>query len=59
MPLNPFHILYQEKFILWKSDDALAQAAEGGGELTVSGGVPELWRCGTKGCDLEGMEGMG
>jgi len=24
--------------------------AKGGGGVTVPGGVPELWRCGTEGC---------
>ena len=27
----------------------MAQAARGGGGVTVPGGVPELWRCGTEG----------
>ena len=31
---------------------ALAQAAQGGGGLTVPGGAPELWRCGTEGHGL-------
>ena len=30
------------------SGQALAQAAQGGGEVIVSGGVQELWRCGTE-----------
>jgi len=28
----------------------LAQAAQGSGGVTVPGGVPEPWRCGTEGC---------
>jgi len=31
------------------SGDALAQAAQGGGGVTVPVGVQELWRCGTGG----------
>ena len=37
---------YQEEFLLIKSSDAVAQ---GGGGVTVPGGVPELWGCGTEG----------
>ena len=37
------------KFLLQKSGEALAQAAQGGRGVTVSGNVPELWRCGTLG----------
>ena len=29
---------------------ALAQAAQGGGGVTVPGAVPEPWRCGTEAC---------
>ena len=32
-----------------KSSRALAQTAQGGGGVTVPGGVPELRRCGTEG----------
>ena len=35
---------------LRKSSNALAQAAQGGGGVTIPGGVPEPWRCGTEGC---------
>jgi len=28
----------------------LAQAAHGGGRVTIPGGVPELCSCGTEGC---------
>ena len=36
------------KIILRKSGNASAQAAQGGGGVTISGGVQEEWRCGTK-----------
>ena len=32
-----------------KSGEALAQAAQGGGGVTIPGGVQETCRCGTKG----------
>lgn len=32
-----------------KSDEVLAQPAQGGGKVTVPGGVQETWRCGTEG----------
>jgi len=35
-----------------KSDDALAKAAQGGGGVTVPGGVQEMCRCGTEGHGL-------
>ena len=38
--------------ILRKKDEALAQAAQGGGGVTVPGGVQEPWRCGTEGRGL-------
>ena len=28
----------------------MGTAAQGGGGVTVPGGVPEPWRCGTEGC---------
>ena len=31
------------------SGEALAQAAQGSGGVTVPGGVQEVWRCGTEG----------
>ena len=31
------------------SVEALAQAAQGGGGVTIPGGVQEMWRCGTEG----------
>jgi len=30
-------------------DEVLEQAAQGGGGVTVPGGVQEMWRCGTSG----------
>jgi len=35
----------------------LAQAAQGGGGVTIPGGVQEMWRCGTEGRGLVGMVG--
>ena len=40
---------YSEKKILRKSDEALAQTAQGGGGVTVPGGVQKESRCGTEG----------
>ena len=39
--------------------EALAQAAQGGGGITVPGGVQETCGCGTEGCGSVGMVGMG
>jgi len=39
---------YWETFLLWKSGDALAQAAQGGGGVTIPGGVHGPRRCGTE-----------
>ena len=39
------------KTLLQKSGDAVAQAAQGGGGVIVPGGVQELWRYGSEGCD--------
>ena len=41
---------YKEKFLLIKSGEAVAQAAQGDGGVTVPGGVQELCGCGTEGC---------
>ncbi len=46
---------YEEVFIFKKSGDALAQAAQGGGGVTVLGGVQET--C-TEGCGLMDTMGM-
>ena len=51
--------MYQEKFLLRKSDNALAQAAQGSGGVTIPGGVQETWGCGTEGHGLVGMVGVG
>ena len=48
-----------EKIILRKSDKALEQAAQGSDEVTVSGGIQEMWRCDTEGCGVVGMVVMG
>ena len=39
-----------EKFLHRKNGEAVAQAARGGGGVTVPGGVQELWKCSTEGC---------
>ena len=49
---------HQETFILRKSGAAVAQAAQGGGGLTVPGGVPEPCGCGTEDM-VSGMVRMG
>ena len=38
-----------EIFLLRKGGAAVAQAAQGGGEVTIPGGVPEPCGCGTEG----------
>ena len=40
-------------FLLSKSGEALAQAAQGGGGVTAPGGAQETWRCGSEGHGLE------
>ena len=50
---------YQETFLLRRSGEALAQAAQGGGGVTIPGDVQEKGRCGTEGYGLVGMVGMG
>jgi len=42
-----------------RSGDAVAQAAQGCGGVTVPRSVPELWRCGTEGYGLWPVLGMG
>jgi len=39
---------YEERFLLRKSGAAVAQAAQGGGAVTIPGGVPEPCGCGTE-----------
>ena len=39
---------YEKRFPLRKSGAAVAQAAQGGGGVTVPGGVPEPCGCGTE-----------
>jgi len=48
-----------EKILLRKSDEAVAQAAQGGGGVTIPGGVQEPCRWGTERDVLVGMVGMG
>jgi len=43
---------YSEEFLLRKSDEELEQPAQGGGGVTVPGGVQEKQRCGTEGHGL-------
>ena len=43
-------VRYLEEFFPRKSGEAVAQAAQGGGGVTVHGGVQEPWRCGIEGC---------
>ena len=47
----------RKKITLWKSGEALAQAAQGGG-VTIPEGVQETWRCGTEGPGLVVMAVM-
>ena len=42
---------YLKKFLLRKSIEVLEQAAQGGSEVTVPGGIQEMCRCGTVGLD--------
>ena len=42
-----------------QSVEALGQAAQGGGDVTIPGGVPELWGCGTEGRDSVSMVRVG
>ena len=46
-----FKVGYLEKVILGKSGEAVAQAAQGGGRVTIPGGVQE-----TRGCVTEGRD---
>ena len=52
---STFTVGYQERFLLRKSGAAVAQAAQGGGAVTVPGGVPEPCGCGTE--DMVGGHG--
>lgn len=40
---------YWEIFIFRKNGDAVAEAAWGGGGVTIPVGIQELWRCGSEG----------
>ena len=46
-----------EMFLLWKSGDAVAQAAQGGGGVTIPRGVLKPRRCGTEGTWASGHGG--
>ena len=48
--LGEVQVGYWEEFLLSKSGEAVAQAAQGGGAVTVPGGVEESCGCGTEGC---------
>jgi len=45
--------------IMWVKDQALEQAAQGGGGVTVPGGVQKTCRCGTLGSGSVGMVVLG
>ena len=47
----------REKFLLWKSVQALEWAVQGGGGVTIPGGVQETFRYGTEGHSLLGNTG--
>ena len=47
-----FQMGYEEEFLLQKSGEAVAQAAQGGGAVTVHGGVQDPCGCGTEGRGL-------
>ena len=48
---------HQETFLLRKSGEALEQAAQGSGGVSIPEGVQEMCRCGTKGQGLVGNMG--
>ena len=50
---------YWEKFLHWKSGQALDQAAQGGGGVTIPGGIQKMCRCGTSGHGLAGTGVLG
>ena len=50
-------LLRLDMLLLWNSGQALERAAQGGGEVTVPGGVQETCRCCTEGCGLVGTIG--
>jgi len=49
----------RKKILLWKSGEALEQAAQGGDGVTVPGGIQEICRYGTEGHSLMSMVVMG
>jgi len=54
---NASQVGYWEIFLFQESGQTLEQAAQGGGGVTIPGGVQETWGCGIEG--LVGMVGMG
>ena len=50
---------HEEKSLLRKSGEALAQATLGWSGVTVPGGVQEEGRCGTEGHEYDGHSGDG
>ena len=53
------HVGYWGKFLYWKGGQGLEQAAQGGGGVTIHGGVQKMRRCGTLGHGLAGMVALG
>lgn len=49
LPGLPFFRFEIRKNFFSEADQTLAWAAQGSGGVTVPGGAPELWRCGTSG----------
>lgn len=43
----------------YRYDLLLARTAQGSDGVTIPGGAQERWRCGSEGCGLAGMVGMG
>ena len=41
---------WMSQFLLSKGSEAAAQAAQGGGRVTIPGGVQKPCGCGTEGC---------
>ena len=47
MDIRKNKVGYQEKFHLRNNGEALEQAAQGGGGVTIPGGVQKMCRCGS------------
>ena len=52
-------VLAQEKFLYWKSGQALVEAAQGSGGVAIPGGVQKMCRYSTSGHGLAGMVVLG